>query len=226
MTLALPAISRRIVGRAAVMRVSSVIRPSSRGTLKSTRTNTRAPERSRRSSTVFFAKAALGGGAVALGHQVDEVLHPVGEAPLVVVPGEDLQEVPAHDLGERRVHDRRRGVAAVVDGDELLVGDPRMPFIRPAAALRKAPFTSSALAGLLSSTVRSTMETFGVGTRMAIPSSLPFSSGIDEVDGLGRAGARSGSWTAPPRAPAAGPCGAGRGSSGRWCRSGWSSSAP
>ena len=33
-------------------------------------------------------------------------------------------------------------------------------------------------AGFFSSTVRSTIETFGVGTRMATPSSFPFSSGM------------------------------------------------
>ncbi len=52
------------------------------------------------------------------------------------------------------------------------------PFIGPAAAFLSAAFTSSALACLSSWTVRSTNETFGVGTRIATPSSLPFSSGI------------------------------------------------
>ena len=54
----------------------------------------------------------------------------------------------------------------------------RMPFIGPAAACRNAPLMSSAVAFFPSSTVRSTSDTFGVGTRMAMPSSFPFSSGI------------------------------------------------
>src|SRR5512132_4433798 len=123
-TRARPSIRRRRVGTAAVIRVSSVMRPSSRGTLKSTRAKTVAPDRFVRSATVFFATGvgALGGeGSVAIGHQVHEVLHAVAEAPLVVVPAEYLQEVPAHDLGEGRVHDGRGRVAAVVDGDQLLV---------------------------------------------------------------------------------------------------------
>src|SRR5262249_55872673 len=54
----------------------------------------------------------------------------------------------------------------------------RMPLRGPvAAAARNASFTAAWLARLVSSTVRSTTETLAVGTRMAIPSSLPFSSG-------------------------------------------------
>src|SRR5438876_10927787 len=115
------------------MRVSSVIRPSSSGTLKSARTNTRVPFRSGRSLTVRFAialqrrdrrgsqrwnsmilrsrrasadsalKSVL--AAVARGHVADQVLHPVREAPLVVVPGEDLGQVAVDHLGERGVDD-------------------------------------------------------------------------------------------------------------------------
>ena len=53
----------------------------------------------------------------ALGHVVQQVLHAVREAPLVVVPGEDLGQVAVDHLGERRVHDRRVRVAAEVDRD-------------------------------------------------------------------------------------------------------------
>ena len=53
----------------------------------------------------------------------------------------------------------------------------RMPLRGPSAASFKAAFTASA--EVLFSTVqtRSTMETVGVGTRMARPLSLPLSSG-------------------------------------------------
>ncbi len=52
-----------------------------------------------------------------------------------------------------------------------------MPLSGPAAAARNASFTAAGVADLPSSTVRSTTETLAVGTRIAIPSSLPFSSG-------------------------------------------------
>src|SRR2546426_577613 len=53
----------------------------------------------------------------------------------------------------------------------------RMPRSLPAAASRNASLICCTLAGLASSAVRSTTETFGVGTRMAIPSSLPLRCG-------------------------------------------------
>src|SRR5579872_6656061 len=52
-----------------------------------------------------------------------------------------------------------------------------MPFIGPCAAERNAAFTDSTVAGFCVVTVRSTTLTFGVGTRMEYPSSLPFNSG-------------------------------------------------
>src|SRR5438552_18839563 len=53
-----------------------------------------------------------------------------------------------------------------------------MPFIGPLAAAFRAALTDSFVAGLSTKTVRSTTLTLGVGTRMAYPSSLPFSSGM------------------------------------------------
>src|SRR3989449_5760305 len=53
----------------------------------------------------------------------------------------------------------------------------RMPRSDPAAASRNASFTVCGVAGLSSSATRSTTETFAVGTRIAMPSSLPFSFG-------------------------------------------------
>ena len=52
-----------------------------------------------------------------------------------------------------------------------------MPLSGPSAAAFMAAFTASSVAGFSSSAVRSTSETFGVGTRTAMPSSLPFSAG-------------------------------------------------
>src|SRR5204863_6940082 len=50
-------------------------------------------------------------------------------------------------------------------------------FIGPSAAALSAAFTSSAVVFLFSIAARSTTDTFGVGTRIAKPSSLPLSSG-------------------------------------------------
>ena len=53
-----------------------------------------------------------------------------------------------------------------------------MPFSFPSAAALNAALISSTVVFLESSAVRSTSETFGVGTRMEVPFSFPFSSGI------------------------------------------------
>src|SRR6056297_940208 len=54
---------------------------------------------------------------------------------------------------------------------------PRMPLSGPSAALRTAALISSASVARDAVKVRSTTDTFGVGTRIATPSSLPFNSG-------------------------------------------------
>ena len=53
----------------------------------------------------------------------------------------------------------------------------RMPFKGPSAAAFMAALISSAVTDFSSSTVRSTMEPSGVGTRVAKPSRRPLSSG-------------------------------------------------
>jgi hypothetical protein len=53
----------------------------------------------------------------------------------------------------------------------------RRPFMAPVEASLSAAFTSCALVFLSTTATRSTTDTFGVGTRIAKPSSLPFSSG-------------------------------------------------
>src|SRR6266545_4968096 len=149
-----------IVGTTARMRVSSAIRPSSSGTLRSTRRKTRFPARSSR-STLSFGKLQ------GLRHVPDEVLDAVRVAPLVVVPGEDLDHGAVDHRGGRQVHDGRVRVAVEVHRDQLLVR--RIENAAQRAAAAGVDFPSSA--------VRSTTDTFEVGTRMARPSSLPLSSG-------------------------------------------------
>src|SRR5574337_187001 len=111
------------------MRVSSTTLLSSRGTLKSTRRNTRF-SRGSKSRTVSLSisaslspKAARGParGSQALGHVGHEVGHAAALAPLVVVPGDDLHEVAAQDHGGGAVDDRGPAVAPEVAGDERLV---------------------------------------------------------------------------------------------------------
>ncbi len=60
----------------------------------------------------------------------------------------------------------------------------RIPFRGPSAAFFIAAFTSSAVAAFDSSAVRSTTETFDVGTRIAMPSSFPFSCGMTSATAL------------------------------------------
>src|SRR6516164_8186530 len=55
---------------------------------------------------------------------------------------------------------------------------PMMPFMGPSAAAFRATLISSYLAGLAKRHVKSTTETFTVGTRNAIPVNLPLRSGM------------------------------------------------
>src|SRR5699024_1933749 len=146
-TFAPASVSRFSVGSAARMRPSSVMVVPSRGTLKSERTRTRLPRRSPRSSMVFMCKSSL----VLLVEEVradmirarvrtgtrarvirlrcsepladvaGEVHHALGEAPLVVVPGDDLHLVADHP-GHARVEDARGRVAGDVGGDQRVLG--------------------------------------------------------------------------------------------------------
>src|SRR5262245_50876868 len=113
----------RTVGSAAVIRVSSVIRPPSRGTLKSTRKKTRRPPRST-CATLAFATAEpdLQIALERPGHVADQVTHATGIPPLVVVPGEHLDEIAIDDGRRRQVDDRRVRVTVEVHRHQLLVG--------------------------------------------------------------------------------------------------------
>jgi len=73
--------------------------------------------------------------------------------------------------------------------------------------------------------VRSTIETFGVGTRMEVPFSLPFSSG-DHSPIIFAAPVEEGIMLiAAARARRRSSCGR-SGCAGRWCSCGWWSSSP
>ena len=90
--------SSRSVGSAARIRASSVMfRSSSRGTLKSTRTRTRLPSTSRSSSVRTHE------------HLLGELDAAVRVAPLVVVPGDDLDQVALEHRRQLGVEDRAVG---------------------------------------------------------------------------------------------------------------------
>src|SRR2546426_12564060 len=135
-----PLSSRRIVGSAARMRVSSATAPASfSGTLKSTRTSTRFP-RGSTSSTVRLRKVtprlAAGGDRLAdLGRdERGNVREPARVTPLVVVPGDDLDHIAERDRVDA-AHDRGVLVALQVARDERLLGVVHDPLER---SLRRA----------------------------------------------------------------------------------------
>src|SRR5687767_7481665 len=100
-----------MVGRDARMRVSSPMTPFLSGTLKSTRTNTRRPVNARSRILRFAIDTGLEPACRNFAQQVDAALR---VAPLVVVPGQRLDEVAVHDLRIGRVDDRRVRIAAEV----------------------------------------------------------------------------------------------------------------
>src|SRR5688572_31734857 len=78
-------------GTEARMRVSSVIFPSSIGTFRSQRMKTRLPRRSTSDMRRNFMPL-LGSYGANLGKYRRDIEHPVGEAPLVVVPRGHLDQ--------------------------------------------------------------------------------------------------------------------------------------
>src|SRR6185312_6195664 len=120
-----------MVGIEARMRESSVTLPSSSGTLKSTRTKTRLPATSTsRMVSLSMGRSALqlppsgggtGAGGELRGDERQEVGAAAAVAPLVVVPGDDLDHRPAQHHRARRVDDRGARVASAVGRNEVLV---------------------------------------------------------------------------------------------------------
>src|SRR3990172_12255188 len=109
-----------MVGRLARMRESSTTWPSSSGTLKSTRTKTFLPAGSK-SRTVSLSMIVRRPWLQAGSDERDEVGDAAAVAPFVVVPGDDLHEVPAQRHGRGAVDDRRAAVATEVGRDERVV---------------------------------------------------------------------------------------------------------
>src|SRR5690242_271962 len=102
-----------MVGTLARIRPSSPILPSDSGTLRSERTSTRLPRTSPSESRVPIRSEGLADVA-------DEVDQPVGVAPLVDVPADDLHLVADH-LGQSGVEDARGRVGDDVAGHDRRV---------------------------------------------------------------------------------------------------------
>src|SRR4051812_30614365 len=94
----------RIDGKAAVILVSSVIFPSASGTLKSTRMNTRLPDRARSEMDNLFT------AAISFQDELDTVAQPDAETPLIVVPPEDFQHPVTQRFRQGAINDRRMRV--------------------------------------------------------------------------------------------------------------------
>src|SRR6188474_2503645 len=107
-----------MVGSDARMRASLVTLPCSTGTLRSSRIRTRFPRRSWSAMRSTFIPRSLR----CLGPRDGGVQHAVAEAPLVVVPGTDLDQRAFTDARQRGVVGRGSRVMVVVDRHELLVG--------------------------------------------------------------------------------------------------------
>src|SRR5213075_1117006 len=94
-------------------------------TLRSERMKTRLPRRSTsvmRLNLMTSRRTGLfdRGERADFGEHRGDVEHPVGEAPLVVVPRVHLHQVAFGDLGERGLEDRAGGIVIEVRGDERL----------------------------------------------------------------------------------------------------------
>src|SRR5579884_403302 len=104
------------------MRVSSVMCPaSSWGTLKSTRTSARLP-RTSMSSTVFLFMAPASLLETLLAQELQQIGAATGIAPLVVVPGHDLDQIAADGDGIQRGVDGRVRVALQIGGYQRQLG--------------------------------------------------------------------------------------------------------
>src|ERR1700758_1268208 len=80
-------------------------------------------------------------------------------------------------MGASTIEDRESPLKS--DETSSSSSNPRYPFRGPlSAAFFRAAFTSSLVVFFSTHATRSTTETFGVGTRMAKPSSFPARSGI------------------------------------------------
>src|SRR6266478_76142 len=133
--------ANRSVGRVSRTRVSSVITPSFKGTLKSTRIKTRLPRKSTSLIVSLFMasssqRSVLGTDSVRkrhpqqrdqarseLGrHEFDQVAAAAGVSPLVVVPGQHLYAAVPHHFGVTSIDNRGIRVALEIRGHQLFLG--------------------------------------------------------------------------------------------------------
>src|SRR5688500_11314850 len=116
------------VGRVARKRVSSVTSPSAIGTLRSTRTSAFFPLTSPRSSRGLNDVMASNEPR----HRGGGVDHPVREAPFIVVPGEDADQLALEHGRREAVDGRACGAMIVVDRNQGLLAIVEDPGQRPA----------------------------------------------------------------------------------------------
>ena len=155
----------------------------------------------------------------------DEVDDAVRVAPLVVVPGDDLDHRPVHHRGQLGVDDRGGRVPDDVRGDDRVLGVLEDALAAgPSAAAFSAALISSMVVSRSASTVRSTTLPVGTGARTAKPLSLPLSSGITSADRLGGPGGGRDQVDGRGARAAQVACAACPAGAGRPCRRGSSSS--
>src|ERR1700674_4160507 len=101
------------------MRVSSITRPSSRGTLKSTRMKMRRSfsSRSRMESLGMDTESGLQSLAA---DEINQVADAAGISPFVVVPGNHFDAVAGDYQRHRSIHDGRARVSAKIGRDQFL----------------------------------------------------------------------------------------------------------
>src|SRR5262249_47626432 len=109
-------ITYRMDGKAAVILVSSVIFPSASGTLKSTRMNTRLPERARSEIDSLFTEIR------SFHDELDAVSQTDAEAPFVVVPREYFHHPITQSFRQRSIDDGRMRVVQEIRRDQFFVG--------------------------------------------------------------------------------------------------------
>ena len=178
-----------IAGAARSMRVASVTTSFSTGTFRSTRSRIRLPFTSTRSSVrnpVIGRPAAT----VRATCPSQRLCLPCGWRSPTHCRTSDITRtrLPSMTLVWSSAKVEEAGVVEV-DGDKWLEGVVQDALQRTFRRSTYAPCSLHHRHDSLTSNLRSTTDTFGVGTRIDMPSSLPLSSGRDhEADGLGGTG--------------------------------------
>src|ERR1035437_7445246 len=104
------------------------------------------------------------------GDQVDDA---AGVAPLVVVPGDHLQQVAIEHFGQLRIDDAAVGVAQHISGDHGVLGVGQDTLESPSGPAFGGGVASCGGGGGFRDGEKTNNETSGVGTRMEKPSNLP-----------------------------------------------------